>query len=97
VFACSNDFYWDFVGGNPISPIKSKQIKTFMLQEIQPAPLTSTDSSDNSGVINLLVFCSIVLQSFIPIVTVDIRKLVNSALEQQLCDSSIKLHHNRDV
>jgi len=44
-----------------------------------------------------LVVCSIVLQAFIPVVTVDVGKMVNSALEQQLWDLNIKLHHNKDI
>jgi len=65
-----------------------------MLQLIQRVHLTSNDSSDLSDVINCLVVYNIVLQSFILVVTVDVGKLVYSALEQPLCDLSIKLHHN---
>jgi len=44
-----------------------------------------------------LYVCIIVLQSFIPLVTVDVGKLLNSSLEQPLWALSIKLHHNKDV
>jgi len=63
LFACSNDFYWNFLGGNRLSPTKKKQFKTFILQLIQRAHLTCNDSSDLPNVINCLVVYNIVLHS----------------------------------
>jgi len=46
---------------------------------------------------NCLIVYSIVLQSFIRVVAVDVGKLVNTVLKQMLWDLSIKLHHNKDI